>query len=223
MNKLRLSIVLQAAIVQIATLLACTSASAQMQLVSLHAPGMCLSNSSGSAITQACVGRSEQQMISTEVLGAPNDAQRGLKIAGQCLEARGQGQPLAFTSCKSHPSQDWRFLATTGQLHNAQGLCADIRNESKRSGASLIGWPCGSGTGQRWSNNSSSQAQILALPGMKPVPAGTLLLIKDRQLVLVDSMQVVSASLPSNLASVPQGTSIHAAGVGFVVTYRPRP
>jgi hypothetical protein len=205
MNKLRLSILLQAAIVQIATLLACTSALAQMQLVSLHAPGMCFSNSSGIAITQACVGRSEQQMISTEVLGAPNDAQRGLKIAGQCLEARGQGQPLAFSSCKSHPSQDWRFVATTGQLHNAQGLCAD------------------SGNGQRWSNNSSSQAQILALPGLKPVTAGTLLLIKDRHLLLADSMQVVATSLPSNLASLPQGTSIHAAGVGFVVTYRPGP
>lgn len=220
MIKTRFCHAIQISMLWISTCLFSTNLLAQQQLISMHAIGTCLSSSGGGASIHGCTSNSAQQSFILSAHGKDSNIHGGLKISGQCLEARGQGQALAFSPCKQHPSQDWTYIAATGQLHNAQGLCVDINSESRQSGATLIGWPCHGSKSQKWVIDSRSDYQIIAVQGMAAVSAGTPLLLKERKLLNAQNMQVVATQLPNRLASLPHGIQLYAAGLGHVIAYR---
>jgi hypothetical protein len=191
------------------------TASAQEQFVSAHASGHCLTNSGGTASIQGCLKSAGAQSIQMRWIAAENVFFGPLRINGQCLEARGQGQALAFSACRPGPAQEWKLTGRTGQLNNGQGMCADLPNQTRQSGSPIIAWPCHGGSNQKWLNGNYSAVKVLALPNMKPVPAGTPLSISNGNIVAGGAGNIVAAGA-GNIVAGGAG-NIVAGGAGNIV------
>jgi Ricin-type beta-trefoil lectin domain len=171
-------------------------------------------------MVQGCTDRSPSQIVSVATPHAGIVSMGTLRIMGQCLEARGQGQPLVFTACKESPAQDWRHATSTAQLHNAQGLCVEIGNDSNRTGAPLIGWPCHEVKSQKWGSETSHDILVIAVSGLKAVPPSTPLAIRAGKLIEAATLRILSEEAPLQLASLSAESAIFAGGGGFVVAIR---
>ena len=190
-------------------------AQAQEFFASAHAQGHCITNASGTASIQGCVSRASNQSINMRWIAAENVFYGPLSVGGQCLEARGQGQPLAFTACKAGPAQEWKLTGANGVLNNGQGMCADLPNGTRQTGSAIIAWPCNGGSNQKWLNASYNKAKVIPVPGMKQVPAGTRLQIVGNNIVAGGAGNIVAAGA-GNIVAGGAG-NIVAGGAGNIV------
>lgn len=190
-------------------------AHAQEQFISAHAAGTCLTNSGGTASIQGCVKSSSSQSIAMRWIAGENVFFGPLKIGGQCLEARGQGQALGFSACKPSPAQEWKLTGSTGALNNGQGMCADLPNQTRQAGSPVIAWPCHGGNNQKWLNGNYSRAKIHAVPNMKSVPPGTPLTVSGPNIVSGGAGNVIAAGA-GNIVAGGAG-NIVAGGAGNIV------
>lgn len=185
------------------------------QFASAHAAGHCISSSGGQATIQGCVSGSSAQNIAMRWIAAENVFYGPLQIGGQCLEARGQGQPLGFAGCKPGPAQEWKLTGASGVLNNGQNLCADLPNGTRATGAALIAWPCNGGSNQKWWNNNSQKIRVVAVPGMKAVAVGTVLRLSGDKLIANDGASIVGSGGGNIVGS--GGGNIVAGGAGNIV------
>lgn len=173
-------------------------------------------------MTQGCNERSPAQSVAFTQSQIGGVTRGALQAIGQCLEARGQGQPLAFAACKGTAAQDWRHTAGTAQIHNAQGLCADIGNNSAQPNASLIGWPCNNSISQKWASETGHGLLILSLAGLKDVPPSTQVEVRAGKLIAAQTSHVIADQVPSALASLAVGSVIYSGDRGHLVILRSR-
>lgn len=188
---------------------------AQEQFVSAHAGGTCLTNSSGTAAIQGCIKGAGSQNIQMRWVAAENVFYGPLKVSGQCLEAKGQGQALAFTACRTGPAQEWKLTGSTGQLNNGQGMCADLPNQTRQVGSPIIAWPCHGGGNQKWLNGNYSRIKVFAVPNMRAVPTGTKLSVVNNNIVAGGAGNIVAAGA-GNIVAGGAG-NIVAGGAGNIV------
>ena len=185
------------------------------QFASAHSRGTCITNSGGTATIQGCVLNASNQVISMPYQSSGNLFYGALKIGGQCLEAKGQGQPLVFTACNSSKAQLWKLTGNTGVLNNEQSLCAELPGETKNVGSTVNAWSCKGGAHQTWWSHGSSRAKIHAIPGMKPVAVGTKLQVMNGNIVAGGAGNIVAAGA-GNIVAGGAG-NIVAGGAGNIV------
>ena len=186
------------------------------QFASAHAPGHCLASSANGARIEGCVSRLATQGIAMRYIPGENVFFGPLSLGGQCLEARGQGQPLVFTTCRAGPAQEWKLTGATGVLNNGQGMCADLPNGTRKTGSPVIAWPCNNASNQKWLNaRYRTGLSVTAIPGMKPVAPGTALQVVNGNIVAGGAGNIVAAGA-GNMVAGGAG-NIVAGGAGNIV------
>ena len=185
------------------------------QFASAHAAGHCISSTGGQATIQGCASGASAQNIAMRWIPAENVFFGALQIDGQCLEDRGQGQPLAFAGCNGSKAQEWKLTGANGVLNSGQNRCADLPNGTRATGAALIAWPCNGGSNQKWWNNNSQKIRVIAVTNMRPVAVGTVLRLSGDKLIANDGASIVASGGGNIVAS--GGGNMVAGAAGNIV------
>lgn len=170
--------------------------------------GSCLTNAGGTPAAQGCASGASSQKIDMPFKSGENVFYGQLKIGGQCLDAA--GAKLVFATCKAGDAQTWKMSGNTGMINNGKNNCVSA------SGATVSTVPCGQGgKGLTWWNQASGKAKIIAVPGMKPVAAGTKLSVMNGNIVAGGAGNIVAAGA-GNIVAGGAG-NIVAGGAGNIV------
>lgn len=173
---------------------------------SQHGSGNLCMQSGGGGLSIALCSSQAAQQFTFSGYGA-------IRQGSACLDAAGEGKPLAVKPCNNSKTQKWG-MKPDGQLNNEQGWCADIKGASRSAGAAVIAWKCNGQSNQKWvraqlrpvsSLPAAAQAQV------RNAPVGSGFRVSGGSVIASGAANVI-ASGAGNVIAAGGGNIIASGG-----------